>query len=142
LKAEGRRGGRGERPAAALYREAGEGLEVEGDPDRWGRPGSEWEREEGEEVGRRRLRGPEEEVGRGRKLGYAGRKGKGGRGLGGFVFFFLFQIHFKPISNPFKIKSFTCFQIQILTQISPTILKAFRKPFFLQLFKHILNSNL
>jgi hypothetical protein len=78
------------------------------------------------------LRGPEAEMGRGRKLGYAGRKGKGGRGLGGFVFFlfFLFQIHFKPISNPFKFKSFTCFQIQILTQISPTILKAFRKPFF------------
>jgi hypothetical protein len=54
----------------------------------------------------------------------------GGIGLGFFSFSFFFQIHFKPISNPFKIKSFTCFQIQILTQISPTILKAFHKPFF------------
>jgi hypothetical protein len=34
-------------------------------------------------------------------------------------FSFFFQIHFKPISNPFKFKSFTSFQI--LTQISPTI---------------------
>jgi hypothetical protein len=42
----------------------------------------------------------------------------------GFFFFF-----FKSISNPFEFKSFTCFQIQILTQISPTILKAFHKPF-------------
>jgi hypothetical protein len=36
---------------------------------------------------------------------------------------------FKPNSNLFKFKSFTCFQIQILTQISPTILKAFHKLF-------------
>jgi hypothetical protein len=43
----------GERPAAALYREAGEGLEVEGKPDVRGRPGS--ERREGEgKVGWRR----------------------------------------------------------------------------------------
>jgi hypothetical protein len=99
LKAEGRRGRRGERPEAALYREAGEGLEVEGDPDRWGRPGSEWEREEGEKVGRRRLRGPEEEVGRRsrpkRELGRAGWKEREGeRGLGLLFFFLFFQIHF------------------------------------------------
>jgi hypothetical protein len=81
------------------------GLEVEGDSDRWGRPGSEWEKEEGEKVGRRRLRGPEEEVGRLEKetregrwaagLGWAG--GELGR-LDRFVFFFSnpFQTNFKP----------------------------------------------
>jgi hypothetical protein len=62
-----------------------------------------------------------------------------------FVFFlFIFQIHFKLISNPFKFKSFTCFQIQILTQISPTILKAFHKPFlttFQTYFKFNLYTN-
>jgi hypothetical protein len=50
------------------------------------------------------LRGPEVEMGRGRKLGYAGRKGKGGRGLGGFFFLFF--------SNPFQ-TNFKPFQIQI-----------------------------
>jgi hypothetical protein len=45
-------------------------------------------------------------------------------------FLFFFKSIFKPISNLFKFKSFTCFQIQILTQISPTILKAFHKLFF------------
>jgi hypothetical protein len=46
-----------------------------------------------------------------------------GRGWIGFVFvfFFFFKPIFKPISNLFKFKSFTCFQIQILTQISPII---------------------
>jgi hypothetical protein len=47
-----------------------------------------------------------------------------------FLFFlFFFKSIFKPISNLFKFKSFTSFQIQILTQISPTILKAFHKLF-------------
>jgi hypothetical protein len=40
-----------------------------------------------------------------------------------------FSFFFKSISNPFEFKSFTSFQIQILTQISPTVLKAFHKPF-------------
>jgi hypothetical protein len=47
-----------------------------------------------------------------------------GIGLG-----FVLSFFFKTISNLFEFKSFTCFQIQILTQISPTILKAFHKPF-------------
>jgi hypothetical protein len=43
-------------------------------------------------------------------------------GLFSFLFFSsLFQFHFKSFSNPFKFKTFTSFQIQILTQISPTI---------------------
>jgi hypothetical protein len=46
-----------------------------------------------------------------------------------FSFSFFFKSIFKPISNLFKFKSFTCFQIKILTQISPTILKAFHKLF-------------
>jgi cellulose synthase/poly-beta-1,6-N-acetylglucosamine synthase-like glycosyltransferase len=45
------------------------------------------------------------------------------------IFFFFFQILFKSFSNLFKFKSFTSFQIQILTQISPTILRTFHKPF-------------
>jgi hypothetical protein len=79
-------------------------------------------RQEGEREERRRAL-----VGR-----WAGSGEAGGVWMGrrfGFVFFLFFQIHFKPISNPFKFKSFTSFQIQILTQISPTILKAFHKPF-------------
>jgi hypothetical protein len=77
------------------------------------------------------LSGPGEELGRGWKK--KRREGSWAAGLGrkdglsrrfGFVFFlFLFQIHFKPISNPFKFKSFTSFQI--LTQISPTIFNIF-----------------
>jgi hypothetical protein len=67
-------------------------------------------------------------AGVGRKQGWAA-----GIGLGLLFFFFFFLFFFKsifkPISNLFKFKSFTCFQIQILTQISPTILKAFHKPF-------------
>jgi hypothetical protein len=51
-------------------------------------------------------------------------------GLVRFFPFFLKSI-FKPISNLFKFKSFTCFQIQILTQTSPTILKAFHKLFLI-----------
>jgi hypothetical protein len=53
-------------------------------------------------------------------------RGRGER-VGRFCFFF--KPIFKPISNLYKFKSFTSFQIQILTQISPTILKAFHKPF-------------
>jgi hypothetical protein len=53
-------------------------------------------------------------------------------GLGRFVFFFFssfsFQIHFKINFKPFKFKSFTCFQTQILTQI-------------LQLFKGFSQNN-
>jgi hypothetical protein len=55
--------------------------------------------------------------------------GRVGREVGWVCFFLFFQILFKPISNPFKFKSFTSFQIQILTQISPTILKSFHKSF-------------
>jgi hypothetical protein len=45
------------------------------------------------------------------------------------IFFLFFQILFKSFSNLFKFKSFTSFQIQILTQISPTILRTFHRPF-------------
>jgi hypothetical protein len=46
------------------------------------------------------------------------------------VFFsFFFKTFLNLFQTLFKFKSFTCFQIQILTQISPTILKAFHKPF-------------
>jgi hypothetical protein len=65
-------------------------------------------------------------------LGRGGDGGLGSRGrLDRFVclFVFFFKPIFKPISNLFKFKSFTCFQIQILTQISLTILKACHKPF-------------
>jgi hypothetical protein len=120
LEGGGKAWGRGERPAAALYREAGEGLEVEDGADGRAPSVSGREGERGALVGRRA------------KLGRAWAGGGAGRRdwVGVFFLFFFFQIHFKPISNPFKIKSFTCFQIQILTQISPTILKAFHKPFF------------
>jgi hypothetical protein len=51
-------------------------------------------------------------------LGRVGRKYMGRRNWVGFVVFFLFFLFFfksifKPISNLFKFKSFTCFQIQI-----------------------------
>jgi hypothetical protein len=87
-----------------------------------------WKREEAL-VGRRGETGPR-----------VGRRWSGPAGLGWGLLFF-FQIHFNPISNLFRFKSFTSFQIPILTQISPTILKAFHKP-FLTTFRHILNSNL
>jgi hypothetical protein len=68
--------------------------------------------------------GLKQKLGRGEKKE---RRGDGPRGIGlGFVFFLFI---FKSISNPFEFKSFTCFQIQILTQISPTILKAFHNHF-------------
>jgi hypothetical protein len=82
-------------------------------------------RREGEREERRRAL-----VGR-----WAGSGEAGGVWMGrrfGFVFFFFF-FFFKSISNQFqtlfKFKSFTCFQIKILKQISPTILKAFHKLF-------------
>jgi hypothetical protein len=55
----------------------------------------------------------------------------GGFGFLSFFLFFLFQIDFKPIfPTIFKSNLF-----HILTQIYPTILRLFRKP-FKQLFKH------
>jgi hypothetical protein len=98
-------------PAAALYCEAGEGLEVEGKPDVRGRPGSEWGEGEGK-VDRRRCwwagredgpRGEKERREEGRwaahccwAAGVAGlrarkerREGeKRERGLGSILFFF------------------------------------------------------
>jgi hypothetical protein len=51
----------------------------------------------------------------------------------GWVYFFFSLFFSKPFSNLFqtlfKFKTFSSFQIQILTQISPTILKDFHKPF-------------
>jgi hypothetical protein len=108
--------------------------EVGDGPDRWAPPVGGYERE-------RRWSGPMVAVG---PEGFVGRCDKNkeivvgprGKKVGldqccgfGFVVFFLFFFKsiFKPISNLFKFKSFTCFQI--LTQISPTILKAFHKPF-------------
>jgi hypothetical protein len=65
----------------------------------------------------------------GRKLvGPAGKRKKGEVGRGGWLFYFFsfllffsnpFQTNFKP----FKFKSFSCFQTQILTQIYSTILR-------------------
>jgi hypothetical protein len=115
--------------------------EVGDGADGWAPSVRERRREEGEVGWRwwaaRRFRGP-----RGRKR--AGLR----KGLDRFVFFFFFLFFFKPIfkpiSNLFKFKSFTSFQIQILTQISPTILKAFHKPFLTTFqtylkFKHLHN---
>jgi hypothetical protein len=72
--------------------EAREGLEVEGDPDRWGRPGRE-----------RKGRGGERRwwacavMGRAWAGGGAGRRGGfGWVGFFSFFFFFFFQINFKP----------------------------------------------
>jgi hypothetical protein len=59
LKA-GRGAGEGENGRRRRVDSAGEELEVGGDTDRWGRPGSEWERER-RGVGPRWFRGPEEE---------------------------------------------------------------------------------
>jgi hypothetical protein len=56
--------------------------------------------------------------------GPRGPEGLVGRGLGWVVSFFSF-LFFNSISNPFKFKPFTSFQIHILTQISPTILRLF-----------------
>jgi hypothetical protein len=72
---------------------------------------------------------------------WAGSGEAGGVWMGRRFVFVFFQIHFKPISNPFKFKSFTSFQIQILTQISPTILKAFHK-LFLTTFQTYFKFNL
>jgi hypothetical protein len=105
LKA-GRGAGEGENGRRRRVDSAGEELEVGGDTDRWGRPGSEWEREEGElgragfvgrkKRGRRGLDGPREEGKRKKeKERWAGPRVEV-RWVG-FVFFsFFFQIHFKP----------------------------------------------
>jgi hypothetical protein len=94
----------------------------------WAPPGSE---REGERRGTGRWRAA---------AGCCGLKVGMGRGVGwwvGFVFFFFF--FFKYISNQFlnhfKFKSFTSFRVQILTQISPTIIRLFENP-FKQPFKH------
>jgi hypothetical protein len=117
----GRRG----RPAAARGKKGGRRPEEGDGADGWAP--SVGERERGGREGRAlagRL-GPKAELGRGVGL------------LDLFCFFssFSFQIHFKTNFKPFKFKSFTCFQTQILTQIYSTILRLFRKP-FKQLFKH------
>jgi hypothetical protein len=123
----GTRGGGagGRRPARPG--EKGGGGRLGMTPDRWAPPVGDRVREK-----------------RGGVLGHVGRKdwaaagmvGRGSRWAGGglgrldrFCFFSFSKPIFKPISNLLKFKSFTCFQIQILTQISPTILKAFHKPF-------------
>jgi hypothetical protein len=120
---------RGQRPTAALYCEAREGLEVEGKPDVRGRPGSERGEEEGK-VGRRRCwwagreGGPHEEKERREEgrwaahcclaAGVAGLRArkerrereKRGRGLGSFLLSF-----FQTFSNSFfkllKLNSFS-----------------------------------
>jgi hypothetical protein len=87
----------------------------------------------GRETGRAKLSGP-----RGKKKRRKGMRWAGdGFGLDRFLSFF--QILFKSISNPFKFKSFTSFQIQILTQIS-TFFKGFSQTIFNN-FSNILNSN-
>jgi hypothetical protein len=81
-------------------------------PDVWAPHVSGSEREGG-----RRRGGP-----LGLKLLWAG----AGAGLGWLFFFFfsfLFKSNFKPISKPFKFKSFSTFQTQILTQIYSNILR-------------------
>jgi hypothetical protein len=73
-------------------------------------------RREGERgEGRRRSgpRGPKAELGRGVGLDFS------------FLFFLFFLNPFQTNFKPFKFKSFSCFQTQILTQISPTILRLF-----------------
>jgi hypothetical protein len=91
LKAEGRRGGGAGSDRRRRGTEAGERLKVEGDPDRWGRPGRE-----------RKGRGGERRwwacavMGRVWARGGAGRRG--GFGWVGFFFFF-FLFFFKSISN-------------------------------------------
>jgi hypothetical protein len=71
---------------------------------------------EGEEAGERAgaggPRGPKSKLGR--RVGLAVR-------LDWFFFLFLFKSIFKP----FKFKTFSSFKTQILTQISPTILRLF-----------------
>jgi hypothetical protein len=79
---------------------AEEALEVGGGPDMWGRPGSEWEREEGELgragfVGRkRRWAGGKERERRRWAAGFWAKR-EGVKGLGSFLFF----LFFKPFSN-------------------------------------------
>jgi cellulose synthase/poly-beta-1,6-N-acetylglucosamine synthase-like glycosyltransferase len=127
----GRRRGRPARPGEGRRRKVGDA------PDRWAPPVGERVREGGE-VGWRCLLGREGRWAGGllqmraeknkkkkeRSLAAGGREGREC-----LIFFFFFQILFKSFSNLFKFKSFTSFQIQILTQISPTILRTFHKPF-------------
>jgi hypothetical protein len=69
------------------------------------------------------------------RLGPNAELGRGGLGWVVFFFFlffsFSFQILFKPNSKPFKFKSFSTFQTQILTQIYSNILRLLEN-----LFKH------
>jgi hypothetical protein len=80
----------GETAGGGTVDSAGEELEVGGDSDRWGRPGSEWEREEGELgragfVGRKRRWAGGEGKKRGRIAAGLDRK-KEREGLGRFCF--------------------------------------------------------
>jgi hypothetical protein len=77
-----------------------------------------------------------ERRGRGSGGPFVGRKRALGRGVGlvglGFfsLFFFLFQINFKPnFQTIFKSNILHIFKFKFLSQISPIILKAFHKPF-------------
>jgi hypothetical protein len=99
---EGEARGRGKTAGGGTVDSAGEELEVGGDTDRWGRPGSLWEREEGELgragfVGRkRRWAGGEGKRKRGRRAAGLGREKGRERDWEGFVFF-------KNFSNLFKL---------------------------------------
>jgi hypothetical protein len=68
----------------------------------------------------------------GKELG-RGRKGKE-RGFDLFFLFFFFKSIFKPISNLFKFKSFTCFQIQTFTPILQTFSQLFLRTFSQKFF--------
>jgi hypothetical protein len=115
---EGEAREKGETAGGDTVDSAGEELEVGGDIDRWGRPGSEWEREEGELgragfVGRkRRWAGGEGEKRKRRRraAGWAERRGE--RGIG--KFFFNFCLNF---SNFQTINSFQSLNTSNLLQV-------------------------
>jgi hypothetical protein len=126
------RRGRPARPGEGRRWEVGDGADgwapSVGERERGGREGHWWA-----VCGPKASVGPGKEYKRGVEVG---RKLMGRRDWVGFVVFFSFSFFlfffksiFKPISNLFKFKSFTSFQIKIVTQISPTILKTFHKLF-------------
>jgi hypothetical protein len=101
-------------PAAARGKKGRARPEVEGGADRWAPPVGDRVRErEGREA--ERAAWAETEVGR--ELGWVG--------LAVFFFFlfFSFQIQFQTYFKSFKFKSFSSFQIEILTQIYSNILR-------------------